>query len=187
MSQNTLAIFTFAFYSFGSTLLLGCKRTLKVCITSQDIIFNQRNQPLNRNKTEHHAQTRLESSAQIEKEELNILRELTKNFNTRKKREDTDTSSKIKHDSQTRPLFKVPMDPTLLYTTANQVTQTTTSKPRSSAPVYLKVHMPSRFTSQKAPEAECIPRLPALLSDPSAAADSSITPCCTMVLFTVKR
>lgn len=70
---------------------------------------------------------------------------------------------------------------------ANQVTLTTTSSPLSSAPGYLNVHMPSRLTSQNAPEAECIPRLPVLLCVPSAAAVLSITPCCTMVLFTVKR
>lgn len=72
-------------------------------------------------------------------------------------------------------------------TTPNQVTQRTTSIPRSSAPVYLKVHMPSRLTSQNAPEAECIPRFPALLSAPSAATDLSTKPCWTIVLFTVKR
>ena len=62
-----------------------------------------------------------------------------------------------------------------------------TSSPRSSAPGYLNVHMPSRLTSQNAPDAECIPRLPALPCVPSAAAVLSITPCCTIVLFTVKR
>jgi hypothetical protein len=71
--------------------------------------------------------------------------------------------------------------------TANHVTVITTSSPRSSAPGYLNVHIPSRFVSQNAPAAECIPRLPVLLAVPSAAADLSISPCCTMVLFTVKR
>lgn len=63
----------------------------------------------------------------------------------------------------------------------------TTSNPRSSAPGYLNVHIPSRVASQKAPAAECIPRFPALLAAPSAADDLSMSPCWTMVLFTVKR
>lgn len=41
------------------------------------------------------------------------------------------------------------------------MTLNTTSIPFSSAPEYLNVHIPSFFTSQYAPEAECIPRLPA--------------------------
>lgn len=45
--------------------------------------------------------------------------------------------------------------------------------------------MPSRLTSQYAPDAECIPRLP-ISPDPPAAL-LSMTPCWTMVLFTVKR
>lgn len=71
--------------------------------------------------------------------------------------------------------------------TANQVTLTTTSKPFSSPPGYLNVHIPSRLTSQNAPAAECSPRLPAFPVSPSAAEDLSTRPCCTMVLFTVKR
>lgn len=71
--------------------------------------------------------------------------------------------------------------------TANQVTLTTTSKPFSSPPGYLNVHIPSRLTSQNAPAAECSPRLPAFPASPSAAEDLSTRPCCTMVLFTVKR
>lgn len=70
-----------------------------------------------------------------------------------------------------------------LYAIANHVTLTTTSSPRCSPPGYLNVHMPSRLTSQKAPEAECIPRLPA---SPDVV-DLSTRPCWTMVLLTVKR
>ena len=71
--------------------------------------------------------------------------------------------------------------------TANQVTLTTTSRPRSSAPGYLNVHIPSRLTSQKAPCAECMPRLPILSGPLPVAAALSSRPCWTMVLFTVKR
>jgi hypothetical protein len=64
---------------------------------------------------------------------------------------------------------------------------TTTSRPRSSASGYLNVHIPSRLMSQKAPCAECMPRLPILSGPLPVAAALSSRPCWTMVLFTVKR
>ena len=45
--------------------------------------------------------------------------------------------------------------------TPNQMTLSTMSMPLPSAPWYLNVHIPSFFTSQKAPDAECMPRFPA--------------------------
>jgi len=43
---------------------------------------------------------------------------------------------------------------------AIQMTEITTSSPLLSPPSYLKLHMPSVFSFQYAPVAECIPRLP---------------------------
>lgn len=44
--------------------------------------------------------------------------------------------------------------------TAIQISMMTTSMPLPSPPSYLKVHMPSFFSSQYAPVALCIPRRP---------------------------
>lgn len=41
-----------------------------------------------------------------------------------------------------------------------QITEITTSKPFCSPPSYLKLHIPSVFSFQYAPVAECIPLLP---------------------------
>lgn len=144
---------------------------------------------LSRKKTKHNARVTLESNHNNDRSE-DAQDTKHKSSIHEKKRYEKPTQSQ---ESNTIPKPGPSFNSTgpvvrLAYTTKpNQVTQRTTSIPRSSAPVYLKFHMPSRLTSQNAPEAECIPRFPALPRAPSAATDLSIKPCWTIVLFTVKR